>query len=164
MFRRKSHALNVLIVASFIASGFAAAPDPPTQAQPIVMHEYNLATTTTLPGIVKPVEISTTTTIVVRTTTTRASRGARRLAVTIGNPAPALLQRIKQCESHGDYTAQNRHSTASGGYQYLDSTWNHYDGYDRAMYAPASVQDQRAESDFARVGGRPWLASQSCWN
>jgi len=61
-------------------------------------------------------------------------------------------------ESGGDPTAQNRHSTASGLWQDLDSTWGGYAGYSRAMYAPASVQNE-----FNR---RLWNGGRGCsnWN
>jgi muramidase (phage lysozyme) len=61
------------------------------------------------------------------------------------------------------YTAQNRRSTASGAYQFLDSTWRGasqragYPGYARAKQAPWWVQDAVALHVF-KTGGR------SAWN
>lgn len=66
---------------------------------------------------------------------------------------------IIQCESGGNPTAQNPHSSASGLYQILDSTWGHYDGYARAKDAPASVQTAKAMT----LGISAWNASRSCW-
>jgi hypothetical protein len=80
-----------------------------------------------------------------------------------GNSGIAILEKIKQCESGGNYQAQNRSSTASGAYQFLDSTWAGYGGYSKARLAPASVQDQKARDTYARSGTRPWAASQACW-
>lgn len=51
---------------------------------------------------------------------------------------------VKWRESHGDYTALNRSSGASGAWQFLDSTWAGHGGYSKAMYAPPDVQDERA--------------------
>lgn len=82
---------------------------------------------------------------------------------------PYKLKRIRGCESWGDphakgnYQAQNSHSTASGAYQYLDSTWGGHRGYEKARYAPKWIQDKRAVRDFKNVGARPWYASRGCW-
>ena len=76
---------------------------------------------------------------------------------------PGVLARIRDCESGGRYNAQNPRSTASGAYQFLDSTWNGYGGYRRAMHAPPGVQDAAAMALFQRSGTGPWRASQSCW-
>lgn len=78
----------------------------------------------------------------------------------------AVLEAIKQCESGGSYTAQNPTSTASGAYQFLDSTWQSMDaaaGYARAVDAPEAVQDAAAVELYTEQGTTPWLASASCW-
>ncbi len=82
---------------------------------------------------------------------------------------PPVLRAIRGCESGSgaytkpNYTAQNQNSTASGGYQYLDSTWGNHLGYARAMLAPARVQDLRAIRDYNKYGTSPWEASRGCW-
>jgi hypothetical protein len=76
---------------------------------------------------------------------------------------PPIFAKIKQCESGNDPVAQNPHSTASGLYQVLNSTWNNYDGYARAMYAPPAVQEQFALELYTRRGTEPWISSSSCW-
>ena len=78
-------------------------------------------------------------------------------------PAPipaelgAILATIRAVESGGDYTAVARGSTASGAYQFLDSTWAGYGGFRRARDAPPAVQDAKAvelaTSILARNGG-----------
>ncbi len=78
----------------------------------------------------------------------RASRGCNR-----------SLEQIAQAESGGDYTAQNPHSTASGKYQVLDSTWDGYGGYARAKDAPPAIQEQHARELYALKGSQPWRAS-----
>lgn len=80
-----------------------------------------------------------------------------------GGNLPSILIRIRACESGGDYTAQNPSSTASGAFQFLDSTWAGYKGYSRAMYAPPAIQDERAVMEYNANGTSPWMASQHCW-
>jgi murein DD-endopeptidase MepM/ murein hydrolase activator NlpD len=60
---------------------------------------------------------------------------------------PAVLATIRTIESGGDYTVRNSGSTASGAYQFLDSTWNGYGGYPRAWLAPPVVQDAKASEN-----------------
>jgi hypothetical protein len=55
-----------------------------------------------------------------------------------------ILDTIRTQESSGDYTARSTGSTASGAYQFLDTTWAGYGGYPSAYLAPVAVQDARA--------------------
>ena len=57
-----------------------------------------------------------------------------------------MLDTIRTIESGGDYTAPKNQGGASGAYQYVDSTWNDYEGYESAYLAPPEVQDARATS------------------
>lgn len=61
-----------------------------------------------------------------------------------GGSIDAILATIRQLESGGDYTARARGSTASGAYQFLDSSWGRYGGYPTAAEAPPAVQDAKA--------------------
>lgn len=73
-----------------------------------------------------------------------------------GDPAPftgcglyegevhTILATIRRLESGDDYTAQAAGSTASGAYQFIDSTWDDFQGYARAADAPPEVQDAKA--------------------
>lgn len=67
-------------------------------------------------------------------------------------PSCSILAR----ESGGNLRAQNPTSSASGKFQFLDSTWAGYGGYLHAKDAPASVQDARA----AQV----WDGGRGCLN
>lgn len=74
-----------------------------------------------------------------------------------------VMNMIKRRESSNNYTALNRESrgnTASGAYQYTDSTWNGFGGYAKAMLAPPAVQDARFQQDiqdrYHRFGGDPF--------
>jgi muramidase (phage lysozyme) len=59
-----------------------------------------------------------------------------------------ILSALKSKESSGDYNAKNTQSSASGGYQFIDSTWNTLSNkygvgteYKTAKSAPSDVQD-----------------------
>ena len=89
------------------------------------------------------------------------------LTATAGGNIPAniekILATIRTKESGGDYGAQARGSTASGAYQFIDSTWNSVTGkygigqeYRRAKDAPPAVQDAVAAAyvqDILRNNG-----------
>jgi hypothetical protein len=61
-----------------------------------------------------------------------------------GGDVASILATIRTLESGGDYTAQAAGSSASGAYQFLDSTWAGYGGYTRAADAPPATQDAKA--------------------
>lgn len=67
-----------------------------------------------------------------------------------GDVAP-LLATIRALESGGDYTAQAAGSSASGAYQFLDSTWAAYGGYAQARQAPPAVQDAKAAENVRGI-------------
>ena len=56
----------------------------------------------------------------------------------------AIAATIRQLESGDDYTARATGSSASGAYQFLDSSWGGYGGYSRAYLAPPEIQDAKA--------------------
>ena len=77
-----------------------------------------------------------------------------------------VLDEIARCESGGSYTAQNPSSSASGKYQFIDSTWRAYRGDSsaaRAKDASPAEQEAAAQRLYAAQGTTPWNASKSCW-
>lgn len=89
--------------------------------------------------------------------------GASPAAASEGPPVPEFAAVI-QCESGGDPRAQNRTSTASGLYQFINSTWKLFGG-STARARDASVAEQHAVAAraFAVNGLRDWEASRRCW-
>lgn len=61
------------------------------------------------------------------------------------------LRTIRTMESRGNYTIASKYSSASGAYQFLDTTWGNFGGYKRAKDAPPATQDARAKVDVLRV-------------
>jgi Peptidase family M23/Transglycosylase-like domain len=80
-----------------------------------------------------------------------ASGNAPSYACQSAGPLAVVLATIRELESSGNYQAQSAGSTASGAYQFLDSTWAGFGGYPRAVAAPASVQDARATQDVNNI-------------
>ncbi len=54
------------------------------------------------------------------------------------------LATIRALESGGDHRARAAGSTASGAYQFINSTWDGYAGYPTAADAPSDIQDAKA--------------------
>ncbi|MCU1451940.1 MAG: phage tail tape measure protein [Acidimicrobiales bacterium] len=86
-----------------------------------------------------------------------AGGGSAGIATITGGLIGRILATIRQMESGGDYGARNPVSSASGAYQFIDSTWGGYGGFPRAFMAPPAVQDARAaqdvQADLSRYGG-----------
>jgi hypothetical protein len=78
------------------------------------------------------------------------------------NTQTLLTNLLKSKESGSNYQAVNPKSSASGAYQYTDSTWNGYGGYRKAALAPAAVQDAKFAQDIAHrlaaYGNDPYKA------
>ena len=93
------------------------------------------------------------------------SRGAERTgrrAVSRGKKRSGSrsLEQIKMAESGGNYKAKNPRSSASGAYQFLDSTWRATTGLPgSARDYPKAVQDEAARKLYAAQGSAPWAAS-----
>ena len=76
------------------------------------------------------------------------------LASTVPAELGPVLATIRELESGGVYTAEASASTASGAYQFVDSSWAGYGGYARASHAPPSVQDAKAAEHAAAILAR----------
>lgn len=63
----------------------------------------------------------------------------------------AIAATIRHLESGDDYTARAPGSSASGAYQFLDSSWAGYGGYARAYLAPPAVQDAKAAEHITGI-------------
>ena len=82
----------------------------------------------------------------------------------VDDVANYLLDRLGSHESANNYAADRGLITpgqsASGKYQYIDSTWNNYKGYKRAVDAPPEIQEERMRADIlanlARFQGDPF--------
>lgn len=85
--------------------------------------------------------------------------------VTSSTPAEASPDwgPIIACESGGNPTAQNSSSSASGLFQFLDTTWQALGGVGRAKNASVSQQYAMANKQYGMTGFKAWDASRSCW-
>lgn len=85
---------------------------------------------------------------------------ADRLARTNGARGTCSEAGIFFAESGGDWRAHNPTSSASGGYQFLDSTWAGHGGYASAADAPPAVQRERFLALWADgAGASHWTES-----
>ncbi|MFK8026245.1 MAG: hypothetical protein AB8G26_19980 [Ilumatobacter sp.] len=65
----------------------------------------------------------------------------------VPNELRAILASIRHLESRNDYTIPPNAGNASGAYQFIESTWANYRGYQHAYLAPPAIQDERAVKD-----------------
>lgn len=81
----------------------------------------------------------------------------------------SLAKSIAYCESQYDPTIDNKYSSASGLFQFLDGTWNHYAKLHWGTTKGHSVYDYGDSAELgvwviAHYGTGDWDASSSCWS
>lgn len=85
------------------------------------------------------------------------------------------FNRIGGCESVGnpygkwDYHAKNKHSSASGVFEWINSSWYHYglelwgeDFYTKNIWTKDNVD--LAWYVYEKYGTKDWLSSKDCWD
>jgi resuscitation-promoting factor RpfA len=97
-----------------------------------------------------------------------AGAGALLVSTLTSPPAQADINwaPLIACESGGRPTATNPSSTASGLFQFLDTSWRAYGGGKyaaRAKDATPAQQYEIANHAYAMSGLNPWAASRGCW-
>lgn len=70
-------------------------------------------------------------------------------------PTAENFERLRECESEGDYHAETR-SRYFGAYQFSLSTWQSLGYAGLPHQAPPEVQDEAARELHDRRGWRPW--------
>lgn len=78
------------------------------------------------------------------------------------------FERIARCESGGNPGAKNPHSSASGTYQFLTSSW---EGYGKELWGSTEGKDIFSAKDntelaayvYKKYGSGSWEASAYCW-
>ena len=82
---------------------------------------------------------------------------------TPGDVSPESLERLRACESGGNYAAVSRNGSYRGAYQFSQATWNGVAqrwapwlvGHDPAGASPED-QDNMASALFSERGRTPW--------
>lgn len=84
--------------------------------------------------------------------------------------ASSTFDRIPPCESMGSSTIRNAHSTASGWYQFLDSSWHFYGqqlwGSNWVKHNKLNQTDSTilAAYVYGKNGTADWSESRPCWS
>lgn len=71
------------------------------------------------------------------------------------DPTPENFERLRACESGGDYT-QNTRGRYFGAYQFSGSTWRSLGYSGLAHQVAPEIQDEAAQRLQARSGWRQW--------
>lgn len=74
----------------------------------------------------------------------------------VAPPTAANFEKLRSCESSGNYSAVNRSNRYFGAYQFSLPTWQSL-GYEGLPHeAPPEVQDEAAQRLQAKRGWRQW--------
>ncbi len=109
-------------------------------------------------GRISQAEVDRQTAVVARALADAMERQRRAVQ---SHPVLACI-RAHESDRAGGYAAQNPRSSASGAYQFLDSTWRSasaragHPGYARAKYAPWYIQDAVALHTIQHGGRSHW--------
>lgn len=112
-------------------------------------------------GTISKTEVDRQTAVVIRAVAQAVEQHRRAVQQ---HPVLTCIRR-HESDSAGGYSAQNARSSASGAYQFIDSTWRSvsaragYPGYARAKYAPWFVQDAVALHTINHGGRSHWRGS-----
>lgn len=140
------------LVAAAKAQAFAAT----TTLAPVTVPPTTAAPTTTLP----PTTLPPTTLAPAPPPPPPAPVDAQPASGACGGDLPTCCVMMR--ESHGDPGAVNPSSGASGKWQFMYATWNHYMGYETAASAPEWVQDAKARELWAGGAGASHWAGNGC--
>ena len=163
---------TILAAAVFALTGCVAnGSDTPTKALPT----STVTTTVATPGptvTVTPKPVVKTKTVKVRvpgpTKTVYVTRSKVRVPLTqsaVKHSAPGgAAACIRKYESGGNYRAQNPSSSASGAYQFLDSTWRAVTGLSGSAkdYSPATQDSAFFKLWNGGAGAGNWTTAHLC--
>ncbi len=134
------------------------------------MNLIHIALTSIL--LLAPLQITKTTTATI-TPTLQPPLTVREIASILPDIATSthktVLDTIALCESGNNAKAQNKYSSASGRFQFLWSTWNHYgkeywgnDFYEKNIF---NYQDSTDLATYvvSKYGTKDWNESKPCW-
>lgn len=82
---------------------------------------------------------------------------------------PSILENIALCESNNVANAKNPNSSASGRFQFLDSSWKYYgkklwgENFEKKNKLNFEDSTDLAVYVYGIDGVKPWLSSQECW-
>jgi len=77
------------------------------------------------------------------------------------DPSAAVWDRLRSCESSGNYQSVDSNAAHFGAYQFDQSTWDSVGGKGRPDNATAAEQDYRALYLYRMRGWQPWQCADS---